>query len=335
MYSTEFIDNMLEQCDSIDELKKSILPTLEDQRKQWIKKFDEILRSGHSVAEIARLCKVSETSVRKWKNGSIPQSRDMFLRIGFAAGYDLQEMNKFLTRYGKYPQLCVKSLEDSACMFVLQSPTVSHTYASYLHILDLVGHRLQETKIVSDEGVHLDCSTQFLSEQFFRLTELDEVLNYVQENALSFRQSYSRFYNYVIAFLNENLNYRAEWTQDERKRSFHEIAEEYGWSSSLQQCIYDIRKKTWVPRRIKVISLGIHLNMDVESINWMLTYARMEPLYSKNPIEAMVIWAITDYEMNTEECAIIRDGSDELCEYVKNVLLELGAAEAAELLGDL
>ena len=52
----------------------------------------------------------------------------MYIRIGLAAGYDPEEMNAFLQRFGRCPKLYAKSIEDAACIFVLSSDTLPHTY---------------------------------------------------------------------------------------------------------------------------------------------------------------------------------------------------------------
>lgn len=87
MYQTKFIAEGLESCEDIEDLKGEIMPLLKSQRTAWASKIEEILENkGYSCRQMANLCKVSEPAVRKWKKGSLPQSRDMYIRIGFAAG---------------------------------------------------------------------------------------------------------------------------------------------------------------------------------------------------------------------------------------------------------
>ena len=110
------------------------------------------------------------------------------------------------------------------------------------------------------------------------------------------------------------------------------MATESQWSSSLRHCISEIRQKKWFPLRHKVISLGLHLNMDTESIDELLQYAQMEPLYAKNPIEAAIMWAINEAKLNSETDEIIQDGSSELCDFVRDVLEKLDLAEEGSYL---
>lgn len=331
MYATETISDYLLQCDDIEMLKQQILPLLETQRSRWKEKIAEILRENHySCRDMAKLCRVSEQSVRKWRNGSLPQSRDMFLRIGFAAGYDLEAMNRFLSRCGRYSQLYARSLEDSVAIFILRSQTIPHTYEAYQELLGIVENEIDLTA-PSDSPV---CTTRSLMGGLQQLQTVTEMLEFARENVPSYRRSYGRLYRYIIAFLNENL---ASGGADSRDRgsSFHQMASESNWSSSLRHCISQIRNQKWFPQRNKIISLGLHLNMDVSAINQMLSYARMEPLYPKNPVEAAVIWAVNEAVLCSEEGELMMDGSRDLCLFVKDILLRLEISESEYLIDDL
>ena len=331
-YSTEVFSGMIEHCDSIEELKKEILPQLQSQRNFWKEKINQILSdTGYSCKQFAQLCRVSEPAVRKWRNGSLPQSRDMYLRIGFAAGYHLEEMNAFLKRFGRCPQLYVKSLEDSVCMFVLQSRELDHSYATYLRLLEIVRQELVE----ADAAVAATYATQAIAEQFSSLNDLEEMVQFAKKHVPVYRQSYLRLYKYIIAFLAINL--RSENPDDTgRKASFHQLASEGRWPSSLRHCVSEVRNKKWFPQRNKIISLGLHLNMDDSAINEMLRLAQMEPLYSKNPIEASIQWAIN-------EAKLVSDGGDvegaeileDLSQFVKHILIQLDLADSEYLIDDL
>ena len=332
-YKTGIIESNISSCDSIEELQEQILPLLQDLRAKWVEKIEEIIhKKGYTCRDLARLCQVSEPAVRKWRKGSLPQSRNMYIRIGFAAGYNLDEMNAFLKRYGRCPQLYVRSLEDSVCIFVLQSNVLPRTYETYCDVLELLRNQMQGDKDVKEAHAY---TTSHLNNCFSNLKSLEEMFAFVKENAASFKQAYSKLYNYVIMFLRVNLGDDPMVSADGRKPSFHAMANESQWSSSLRHCISEIRNKKWFPLRHKIISLGLHLNMDGDGINQMLQYAQMEPLYVKNPIEAAVVWAIEEAKLSTFEDEIIMDGSSDLCEFVKSVLLKLQLSDSEYLIDDL
>lgn len=331
VYSTDIIGSSLNDCDDIGELKRQILPLLQDQRSAWTSKIEQILSdNNYTCKQLAGLCRVSEPAVRKWRKGSLPQSRDMYIRIGFAAGYDLEEMNAFLKRYGKCPQLYVKSLEDSVCIFVLKSEYLSHTYETYLQVLDMVRQEMQGATDIQPQAY----TTQHLSAYLANLKSLEEMIDFARANAPSYKQAYARLYSYIIAFLHVNLQSEYTSEHDGRKASFHAMATESQWSSSLRHCISEIRNKRWFPLRHKIISLGLHLNMDTDAINRMLLYAQMEPLYAKNPIEAAIMWAVEEAKLCSDDDAIIPDGSSDLCDFVKDILIQLDLAEEGNYLID-
>lgn len=324
-YNTVRITDFLEHCEDTEDFKSILLPKLRNQRLMWQEKIQQILTdTGLSVRQLAALCRVSEPAVRKWRNGSLPQSRDMFLRIGFAAGYGVEEMNNFLKRYGRCPQLYVKTLEDSVCMFVLRSDTLPHTYACYLEVLEYIREELRKDA----QAVQYSYDTVGMSEHFGTLRSMEELVCFAKSNLSSFQASYGRLYSYILAFVKINL----QDIGDDQYVSFHSMASESGWSSSLRHCISEIRNKRWFPLRHKIISLGLHLNMDLDDMNKMLAYAQMEPLYSKNPVEAAVIFALEEAKLND---MIFQDGSDELCLFVKDILNRLELEDSEYLIDDL
>lgn len=335
MYDTENVAIELNHCDSIEQLKGEIVPLLSSQRVLWTKKIEEILslKTIGSCKKLATLCKVSDTTVRKWRKGSLPQSRDMYIRIGFAAEYNLDEMNLFLKRYGKCSQLYIKSLEDSVCIFILKSKELPHSYETYLQILNMIKIKIQE-KFDNNKVCNDFYETSDIYNAFSFVKNVEELIRFTQKNAFIFVDAYSKLYSYIIAFLKINLEMVPQIKKNERKISFHEMANASKWSSSLVHCISDIKNKRWLPIRHKLISLGIHLNMDVDQINQMLEYAHMEELYVKNPIEASIIWAINEMKLSTEEDMIMANGSSDLYNYVRNILLQLDLSDDEYMLNE-
>ena len=328
MYETRSIEKDLDNCEDLEDFVSTVIPKLSSWRSLWQQKIEQILAdTGYSCRQFAQLCRVSEPAVRKWRGGALPQSRDMYIRIGFAAGYDLDQMNGFLRRYGRCPQLYAKSMEDSVCIFVLNSPTIPHTYEAYQKILACVKQELENFQAEESEIY----PTVQMSSQLARLVSQEEMLAFARKHALSYLDAYRRLYNYILLYLDLNL----QNIGDDSSASFHAMAEESQWSSSLRHCVSQIRNRRWFPLRQKIISLGVHLNMDVDCINEMLRRAHMEPLYVKNPVEAAVKFAIEDAKIMSEEDAIIPDGSDGLCRYVRDVLEQIDLAEAMSLIEDL
>lgn len=324
-YSTKILWEQLLHCDELETFKKTFRAALQSESVAWQEKIQEIItRNGYTKAELATLCGVSRTAVSKWCNGSLPSSRDDFIRVGFAARYDLTEMNFFLQRYGKYPALYARSLEDSVYIFVLNSRTLPHTYEVCCETIARVKERMRS----AERSRSADFTTIMLNGQLMQLESVGQLESFVEENASAFQAPYAKLYAYINAFIAAN---NTDYVTNS-VLSVDSLAKAQNWSSSLRQCVSAIRQKKWFPLRRKVIALGLHLNMNTEQINEMLGLAQMEALCPKNLVESAIIFAVDDADLNDLICC---DGGTELCDHVRTVLEELEIPDADKLLNDL
>ena len=323
--STEILREKLSHCDELEEFKKTFLPALKGESVAWKAKINEIIQANHyTKVQMANLCGVSGPAVGKWCNGALPSSREDFIRVGFAAHYNLSEMNFFLQRYGKYPALYAKSLEDSVYIFVLNSKALPHTYECCLKIISKIRNRIS----VSEDYNSTVRNTEQLKGELLQLETMEDLEKFVEGNASAYRTSYAKFYAYVNAFiLANNMDYVTN-----KAYSVDSLATAQNWSSSMRQCVSAIRQKKWFPLRRKIIALGLHLNMIVDQINEMLQLAQMEPLCVKNLVESAIVFAVDDAELNDLICC---DGGTELCNHVRMILKELDLSDAEKLLNDL
>ena len=323
--STRILWEQLLHCDELETFKKTFLPALQSESTAWKGKIQEIIAcNGYSKSQMAALCGVSRTAVSKWCSGSLPSSRDDFIRVGFAAHYNLREMNFFLQRYGKYPALYAKSLEDSVYIFVLNSSSFPHEYDFCWSTITNIRDCMQN---VGDIRTNIYSTVQ-LDSCLSQLETMEQLEKFVKENAAAFRVPYAKLYAYIKAFIAaNNIDYVAN-----KVLSVDSLATAQNWSSSMRQCVSAIRQGKWFPLRRKVIALGLHLNMTTEQINEMLQLARMEPLCPKNLVESAVIFAVDDADLNDLICC---DGGTELCTHVRMILEELEISDAEKLLKDI
>ena len=64
---------------------------LANQRESWAGIVNKIMdENSLSARKMGELCGVSRQSVQKWLKGSVPKKRETYIKIGFAAGYDLE-----------------------------------------------------------------------------------------------------------------------------------------------------------------------------------------------------------------------------------------------------
>ena len=322
---TIYIKDEISKCEEIEELKERIFPMIRTQQEQWTEKINQIItESGLTKSKFAEVCGVSRVSVNKWCKGAIPKNRDTFLRIGMVAGYDLERMNQLLRRYGQYPALYSKSLEDCVCIFVLERKYGLETLEKYNYILDKI-----KANIVRDNDEEQeDLATELFDAKLSYVKNEDDLEKFIAENSMMFAMAYHRFYAYVKMHIMANYQ--------EFGGSVFELAEGQEWSSSLRQCVSAIRQKKWYPTRNKIISLGLHLSMDHEQIDEMLELAHMEPLCAKNIFESVIMFILDDASLNdlldteSEEY-----DPDDLCRYARKILEDLDLPEVEAFISEL
>lgn len=313
--------SIVESCDNLEDFQAEIMPYLEDFKQQWIEKITELAaQSGLSRADFAHRCGVSRQSLHKWMNGAIPKAREDYIRIGFASGMSFREMDDFLRKYGRYSGLYPKSLEDSVCIFVLNSQEIPHTFQSFETILKNIRSELEQASLMDREST---MGTVTVRSNLLGLRNEEELAMFIIKHVNTYRTKYYRLFDSIEAYLVAN----SLDVVTNKPLSVNFLADEQKWSASLKQTVYQIRQKTWFPLRKKLILLGLYLNMTVDQLNDTLKLAQMEPLSITNPMECALIFAVTDAELNDKICL---DGGTELVEYVKQVLqtLHIGDAEA-------
>lgn len=317
---TNIFGDRLSHIDNIEDFKTDIYEKLDSYQTLWKQKIQQIMAdNNYSQTAMAELCGVSRATVIKWCKGSVPQNRETFIKVGFAAHYDLDEMNHFLKRYGRYPELYPKSLEDSIYIFVLNSSIIEHSYSAAVAIRE----RLERVIVKLPADVYearktvAQYDTSAIMGYILNISEIDELREFWTENRDMYKSAFHNLYEYVKTFVRNN---NASYFENEKIDNINYLADTLGWSSSLRKCVYMIYKDNWFPLRNKVIALGIHLNMTVDQINDMLKLAKMEPLYVINPLESVIIFAIEDAELS--DC--IYEGTDDLYNHVLEIFEELG-----------
>ncbi len=324
-YETVYLRDEISRCEDVFELKERILPMLKTQQDQWKDKINALIgESGLTKTRLAEMIGVSRMAVNKWCNGAIPKNRETFLRIGMAAGYNREKMDQLLMRYGRYPALYAKSLEDCVCIYVLDKGCKTETLQNY----DFILNRIKENIIREESSETEDITTERFDEKLSVVRDEDELERFIAENTSVFAMTYHKFYAYVKMHIKANY--------ESFDGNVFALAEGQEWSSSLRQCVSAIRQNKWYPTRNKIISLGLHLSMDHEQIDEMLELAHMEPLCAKNIFESIIMFVLDDADLNN----ILDEGSDEydpdaLCDYAREVMEKLDLPEVESFITEL
>lgn len=319
-FRTEFLKDQIERCEDVEELISCVLPMIKTQQDQWSIKFNQILQeNGYKKTEFAAMCDVSRVTVDKWCKGAIPKNRETFIKIGLAAGYNLEQMDVFLNKYGQYPGLYSKNLDDCVCMYVLKKAKGKEALEQYIDIRDKICADFKMEK--SEESKNI--TTARFDAKLSAVDNQDELEEFIVSNRAVFSLAYRKLYSTIKASISEN--YQGEAGSD------YEFAEAQGWTSSLRQSVSAIRQNKWKPTRNKIISLGLHLGLDQEQIDDLLMLAHMEPLYAKNIFESVIIFILNDAELND---ILNSDDPDGLCKHAKKILVELNLPELESFLAE-
>lgn len=326
--ATVFIKEEIAKCEDVEDLKEIVFPKLRTQQDEWSRKVNDIInKKKFTKSKFAELCGVSRVSVDKWCKGAIPKNRETFLKIGMAAGYSLDKVNQLLQRYGHYPALYSKSLEDCVCIYVINHDYGDESINKYRFILDNI-----KKKIIRDDTDDevTDITTEKFDEKLSEVKEEDELERFITDNIAMFSNAYHKFYAYV------KMNIAANYMDPSYADSVFEMAEVQGWSSSLRQCVSAIRQNKWYPTRNKIISLGLHLSMDHEQIDEMLNLAHMEPLCAKNIFESVIMFILDDASLN-DLLNVDADNydPDDLCNYARKILSSLNLPEMEDFISEL
>lgn len=279
---TVVVTDQISRCEDVDELQEEIIPMIQNQKKLWQKKINEILsQSPLTKKDFAAKCHVSRAQLNNWTKGEIPRHRETFIAVGLSAGYAQPEVNQLLTRYGRYPALYSKTLGDCVAIYVINNVPAEIRTEKYYEILEKIN-----ALVLNKDDESSDVSTETVNEKLYEVRSVDSLEKFIIENSNIFSQAYSKFFAAVNMFI------AANYTENIERLSLGQ-----GWSSSLKHAVYEIKRGTWCPDRNKIISLGIHLSMTHEEVDELLGLAHMEPLYSKNLFEAIIMFALDSAEM--------------------------------------
>lgn len=317
---TTLINNQILNCEEIEDIEKILPDKIKDQKEQWQHKIKEILdRSGLKKIEFAKKANISRQGLEKWLKGSIPKNRETFLRLGLIAGYDRKNMDRLLQRYGKYPGLYSKSLEDCVCLFVIEHDYGDKAIEQYDSIMERI--------VLENSFEEVDIETEMFDKKVSDLENLDELEKFIKESSNIFATQYNRLYSFIIINLRENY--------DLENNNINILSQQWKWSASLTDSIYKIFNKKWYPTRNKIISLGMHFLMDHEQIDDMLKLAHMEPLCAKNLFESVIIFILEDGSLKNK--LNIEKGDyviDEFFEYVREMLGKIDNEEVRNFMAE-
>ena len=257
------VNEQVSKCESLVELQE-ILSKNSNYYKDWKQYINRLVERKHmNYVQLSKACHCSRNTVKKWcREGAMPQNRETFLKIGLGLRLNLEEFNELLLRYGRYPRLYGKNMEDAVCLFVIRHyPSEGDAYEVYLQLKEHLLKRI------------------------------------ICENAGSYEESYHKLAEFIQLFIKA------------KEENVHRFVQTNSLSFSYEKMMSALRQRGECPNRIKLILLGVNLNMSMEQINYMLSLAYMKPMCAKDNLECIIMYAVENaYLMNpaySVESAII------------------------------
>jgi DNA-binding transcriptional MerR regulator len=292
----------VERCEDIDDLQ-AILNKNSRYFTDWKAFINNLVNvNGYSYRLFAKKCGMSHNTVASWcEKGLLPRSRDQFIRLGFGLGMSLEEMNEFLQRYGKYPRLYTRNIEDAIFIFALDH---SMTYKAAISLQDRFRLIMENTPDVNagDQTPNGNYETMYLQSKLLSLHDVKQFEVFVSDNISAFLSSYQKLISFIDDYIKVNT---LDFTDDDPQASLNGFLRSRiknpGLINHYNKMISKLRSCRVVPKRNALVVLGVYLDMSLGDVNQMLTMAGMEPLCAKDKVECIIIYAIESAILNNPD----------------------------------
>lgn len=279
------------KCEDINDIR-IFLDKHNEYFTNWKAFINYLLDSGgYTYTSFARLCGMSRNTIISWcENGKIPRSREQFIRIGFAVNMSLDDMNHFLQRYGKYPKLNAKSIEDAVTIFSLCNHLDYNQCLSLKeHFSSILQDVLNERKSAKNKEF-IYFSTEQLELELISIKTMLSFETFIEKNTKAFANSYVKLLDFIDSYILLNT-INTNGIPGTLNSFLGEYIDNPAIVTGFNTMISKLRCYGTIPSRINLIALGIHFRMSADDINTMLDLAGMEPLCAKDKLESIIIFA--------------------------------------------
>ena len=292
----------LQRCEDIDDLRLIL-----DKNSQYFTDWKTFINNmvnidGYSYRRFAQKCGMSHNTIASWcEKGLLPRSRNQFIQLGFGLQMSLDEMNEFLQRYGKYPKLYTKNIEDAIFIFALNQ---GMTYKAAMSLQSQF-HLAMDNSLnaaARDQAPSGNYETIYLHTELLSLRDIKQFERFVSDNINAFISSYEKLISFIDAYIEINtLDLTDEDLQPSLNSFLHSKMKSPRLINHYNKMISRLRSRRIVPKRNALIVLGVYLDMSLSDVNQMLTMAGMEPLCAKDKVECIIIYAIENAILNNPD----------------------------------
>lgn len=302
MYSdkTMYVEKNIYHRDSISDLINYIKQE-KDYFLNWQFYINQQLQlRGCSYEKFGKMTGFSKNTIKSWCcNGTLPRSRDMFIKLAFGLKMNVEETNELLVKYGKYSALYAKDLYDAIIIYVINQRVNDWNNDNYsFDSLEKWVHRFEDILKVHKVNYKYYNDPKTIG-IFNDISEINDDTAF-EDYVLSKKDIFFSSYSGLICFIDDFIDIRLSEKEDEmgeEKYSWHKYATEKGLDSSFEIMISRLKHDGLLPRREQLIALGIHLNMVANDINKMLSLANMKELYARDMAESLIMYLLRNAEI--------------------------------------
>ena len=258
----------------------------------WQRKLSQLIdESGLSYLRIAEASGISRNTLRRWCHlGGAPRSRNTYLRLGFGLSLSVEQTNNLLVRYGGYPALYARDLFDAICIFLLNRGPCSYDTAESLYAQCVDG--------LCQTGDFLE--TVYAADRLKKFSSYAEFQQFISAHGELFQNPHNKLREY----LSVRLKACGYDPVAEESISLHRLFAMNRIPARFEKDVSCLMVHGIVPRRERLIALGVYLDMSVDDLDEMLQLADMEPLCAKNRLECILIYALQQISLAHPELAV-------------------------------
>lgn len=288
---TDYFYDAISKCEDIDDIH-ILLDKYSDYFVSWKNFINYLLdSSGCTYTEFAELCGMSRNTIISWcEKGQLPRSRKQFIQIGFAVRMNLNELNDFLQRYGKYPKLNPKNIDDAVTIFALRNDlNYEQSVELKRHFSSVLCDILNRRKL--NKGDNLHClATEQLESELLSVSTIMQFEAFVEQNIEAFAGCYTKLLDFIDSYVAMNTT-DADGSRGTLNSFLSECIDNPATAASFNTMISKLRRYGTIPSRISLIALGIHMRMTADDLNTMLALSGMEKLCARDKLESLIIFA--------------------------------------------
>ena len=108
----------------------------------------------------------------------------------------------------------------------------------------------------------------------------EEIEAFICENKKSYEESYQNLEKFLKMFI------------EAKDENIHHFVQTNSLNFSYEKMMSALRLRGECPSRMKLILLGVNLNMSLEQIYYMLSLAYMSPMCAKDNVECVIMYAV-------------------------------------------